>query len=157
MKDLYDIGLRGRLPLFIENFLTDRTFRVRVGNIMSKYYEQENGVPQGSILSVTLFSIKMNSIVEALKPGVDCGLYVDDFQISYRSKHVHTIERQLQQCLNKLQDWADENGFKFSKSKTVCMHFCQLRKQHPDPELYLEDTRIPLVEQSSYVSSLIGK
>lgn len=157
MKDLHDMGLRGRLPIFIESFLSDRTFRVRVGNVMSNYFEQENGVPQGSILSVTLFSIKINSIVEALKPGVDCGLYVDDFQISYRSKNIHTIERQLQLCLNKLQDWADENGFKFSKSKTVCMHFCQLRKQHADPELYLEDVRVPVVEQAKFLGLIFDR
>ena len=38
--------------------------------------------PQGSILSVTLFSVKINSIAQCFKPGVDCSLYVDDFQIS---------------------------------------------------------------------------
>jgi len=27
---------------------------------------------------------------------------------------------------NSIQKWADENGFQFSKSKTVCMHFTQL-------------------------------
>ena len=84
-------------------------------------------VPQGSTLSVTLFSIKINNIVKALNPGVDCSLYVDDFLICYRSKHMHTIELQLQQCLNKIQKWALENGFKFSKTKTQCLHFCQLR------------------------------
>jgi len=54
------------------------------------------GVPQGSILSVTLFCQKMNSIVKALCPGVDCSLYVDDFLIWYRSKYIHIIERHLQ-------------------------------------------------------------
>jgi len=62
----------------------------------------------------------------------DCSLYVDDFLICYRSKHIHIIEWHLQQCLNKLYDWADTNGFKFSSTKTVCIHFCILRKQHPD-------------------------
>ena len=48
-----------------------------------------------------------------------------------------TIERQLQQNLNKIENWATSNGFKFSKSKTQCVHFCQLRKQHDDPVLHL--------------------
>ena len=39
---------------------------------------------------------------------------------------MHTTERQLQQNLDNIQDWATKYGFKFSKSKTVCMHFCQL-------------------------------
>ena len=47
------------------------------------------GVPQGSILSVTLFRIKINNIVKSINPGVDCSLYVDDFVICYRSKNMN--------------------------------------------------------------------
>ena len=62
---------------------------------MSELHKQEQGVPQGSILSVTLFSIKINDIVKNINPGVDCSLYVDDFLMCYRSKNMHTIERQF--------------------------------------------------------------
>ena len=68
------------------------------------------GVPQGSILSVTLFGLKINSIVKAISPGVECSLYVDDFLICYRSKYINIIERHIQRCLNKLSVWADTNG-----------------------------------------------
>ena len=37
----------------------------------------------------SLFGLKINSIVKAIPPGVDCLLYVDDFLICYRSKHIH--------------------------------------------------------------------
>ena len=79
IKDAHDIGLKGRLPLFLQNFLTDREFKVKVGSTLSELHNQEQGVPQGSILSVTLFSLKINNIVKTLNPGVDCSLYVDDF------------------------------------------------------------------------------
>ena len=78
MRDPNDFGLKGRLPNFIDNFLSNRCFKVRVGTTLSDLQGQEEGVPQGSILSVTLFSIKINNIVNALNPGVDCSLYVDD-------------------------------------------------------------------------------
>ena len=39
------------------------------------------GVPQGCILSVTLFGVRINNIVKAINPVVDCSLYVDDFVI----------------------------------------------------------------------------
>ena len=125
MKDLHSAGLRGRLPEFISSFLNDRHFRVRIGAILSDEYEQEMGVPQGCILSVTLFCLKINSIVKTLLPDTECSLYVDDFLIFFHSRHMPIIERHLQRVLNKLQVWADENGFKFSTSKTVVMHFCQ--------------------------------
>ena len=91
MKDLFDTGLRGRLPIFIGNFLKDRKFQVRLGTHLSTLYDQEMGVPLGSILSVTLFALKMNSVVRAICPNVECSLYVDDFLICYRSKHIHII------------------------------------------------------------------
>ena len=49
---------------------------------------------------------------------IDCSLYVDGFCICYRSKSMGTIERQMQNNLNKIENWATSNDFKFSKSKT---------------------------------------
>ena len=37
MKDLHGMDLRGRLPLFIKNFLSERKFRVRVGTSLSEF------------------------------------------------------------------------------------------------------------------------
>ena len=73
-------------------FLSDRYFKVRVGNTYSDPYSQEAGVPQGSILSVTLFSLKINSIVSCLLPDIKCSLYVDDLAIYYSSSHMPSIE-----------------------------------------------------------------
>ena len=150
LKDLHDLGLRGRLPVFIRGFLEDRTMQVRVGSTLSDFYDQEQGVPQGSILSTTLFNIKINNIVKCLDSKTDGSLYVDDFGICYRSKNMRTIERKLQQCINRIEDWATSNGFKFSKSKTQCVHFCKLRKVHNDPVLYLYGSQIPVVEESKF-------
>ena len=100
MRDLHNLGLRGRLPVFIYNFLEDRSFKVRLGTVLSAPFSQEMGVPQGSILSPVLFSIKINSITACLKRGVNGSLYVDDFQMSYSSTSMQTIERRLQLCLN---------------------------------------------------------
>ena len=82
---------------------------------------------------------------------------VDDFLICYRSKHIHIIERHLQCCLNKLQDWADTNGIKFSTAKTVWMHFCRLRKLHPDPQLTLNGNLIPVVEEVKFLGMIFDR
>ena len=34
--------------------------------------------------------------------------------------------------LDKVDNWSDANGFKFSKTKTAYIHFCNNRKLHPD-------------------------
>ena len=62
LKVLHDIGLQGELPLFIKAFLKTRYFKARVGSTLSDSKIQEEGVPQGSVLSVTLFVLAINGI-----------------------------------------------------------------------------------------------
>ena len=109
----------------------------------------EQGVPQGSILSPTLFNIKIKNIVKCVN-DTDFSLYVDDFGIFYKSKNMENIEFRLQRCQNKVETWATENGFKFSKTKTQCVHFCQLRGLHPDPVLNIYGSPIPAVEEAKF-------
>ena len=79
------MGLRGLLPNFIKNFLKNRTFQTKIGQTLSDWYPQEEGVPQGSILSPILFEIKINSITEILGSNIENSLYVDDFTIAFSS------------------------------------------------------------------------
>ncbi|GBM23621.1 putative RNA-directed DNA polymerase from transposon X-element [Araneus ventricosus] len=70
LKDSHDLGLRGNLPTFIKNFLKLRKFRVKVESEFSDFFIQEEGVPQGSVLSVTLFILKINNILKQLPTSV---------------------------------------------------------------------------------------
>ena len=151
MKDLHHLGLRGKLPIFIDSFLKNRTFRVRMGAQFSDYRTIENGVPQGSILSVTLFGLKINDISQCAVDGVNNCLFVDDFAICCRSKNMRSCERKLQLTLNNLQRWSVENGFKFSTSKTAVVHFCNQRRLHPDPQLTLNGTILPVENQIKFL------
>ena len=54
MKDLHNVGLKGRLPNFIKAFLLDRKFWFCIGSNLSNIQNQEEGVRHGSILWVTL-------------------------------------------------------------------------------------------------------
>ena len=55
LQEMYRMGLKGKLPIFIQNFLLSRSLKVRVGCSYSSLKPQEQGVPQGSVLSVALF------------------------------------------------------------------------------------------------------
>jgi len=113
LRDLHETGIRGRLHDFISKFLNERCFAVRVGSCLSDLYDQEMGVPQGAILSVTLFILNINSIIKCLPVCVRGSLYVDDYCICFRSKSLIAFERRIQRCINSIQKWADENGFQF--------------------------------------------
>ena len=79
-------------PFLLAIFLSDRTFQIHLGIILSdKIFHPKEGVPQGAILSTTLFNIKINDIVKQVDPSIECSLYVDDFVIMYRSPTINAI------------------------------------------------------------------
>ena len=42
-------------------------------------------------------------------------------------------------------------GSNFSTLKTVVMHFCQIKKEHSHPELFLNGTALPVVEETKFL------
>ena len=79
---------------------------------MSNIHWQEMGVPQGSILSVTLFVLKINSIADVIPSSFKKSFFVDDFSISCSSRNMASIERQLQLFLNVATAFVvDSNGY----------------------------------------------
>ena len=107
--------------------------------------------PIGSILEVIHFSIKINSIIKCLNIGIDNALYVDNLMICYRSKSIHIIEHQLQLNVDKINGWATNNSFRFSKSKTQCVYFCSLGKMLNDLAIKLEGTKISIVDEYKFL------
>lgn len=134
LKDMKTLGLGGTLPRYIEKFLEGRRFRVFVGGELSSERIQEAGVPQGSILSVTLFAIKINSLATIIPRNIHTSLFVDDVQIALCGNSMHEVVTNIQPVINKMSKWAEENGFQFSPSKTNCMVF------HRKPDFPIKPT-----------------
>ena len=131
----------------LTGFLSHRLFQVRAGSTLSDTYEQEMGVPQGSMLSPVLFSLKIKNIVKSVLKGSEASLFVDDFALCIRTKFLPCAQRLMQLCVNNVQNWISNNGFKFSTSKTVCMHFCNQRKHFAEPSILLDKTPIKLLSK----------
>ena len=102
MKFLCEAEIRGPLAWFIENFLETRTFRTKIGHALSREYEQEQGVPQGSVLSCTLFLVAINGILSEIPAHVSALLFVADLCIYSTSQYIPSIERRLQGAVNKI-------------------------------------------------------
>jgi ribonuclease HI len=151
LKQLYNYDLRGNLPIFIQNFLALRKFKVRIGSCFSDDFIQEQGVPQGSVLSVTLFIIAINNILNEIPPSVTGNLYVDDLHISCEGADMRFIERQLQTAVNRIVKWTEHNGFTLSTSKTNLVHFCRKRGVHPDPSIYFAGNNIKIVNEIKFL------
>ena len=113
LQELHQLGFQSRLPCFISNFLSDNLFQVKIGSTLSDFHVQENGVPQRSILSPVLFNIKINDIVTAILKDSESSLFVDDSTLCLRGRSLPSVIRRLQLCVNSVNKWVQENGFKF--------------------------------------------
>ena len=122
-----------------------------MGSTLSELHEQEMGVPQGSILSPALFRVKINYIVKAVLKGTDCSLFVDDFALCVSGKTLNRVERAMQLCVNSVQKWVSQNGFKFRTSRTVCIDFHQQYGFSPDPNILLVKTPIKVVKEAKFL------
>jgi ribonuclease HI len=127
LRKLYSVGLRGNLPIFLRNFLSDRSFRVKLGATLSSSYPLLEGIPQGSVLSVLCFGLAINDITTIIPPYISHSLYVDDLTIYTSSKRIPMAIRRLQRTVNNLNSWASSVGYSFSSEKTEYMIFRRRR------------------------------
>ncbi|VDH93334.1 Hypothetical predicted protein [Mytilus galloprovincialis] len=57
MIKLHKLGIKGKTWLWINSFLTNRTARCMLNNFFGEQFDTKIGLPQGSVLSPTLFNI----------------------------------------------------------------------------------------------------
>lgn len=159
IRDLQQLGLRGRLPKYIMSFLENRQFTVKINETHSPRHIQETGIPQGSVLSVTLFIIKIDNLYKLIPRDGRflSSLFVDDLQISYSHADLEVIRDRLQTTLNTVSKWATENGFKFSVAKTNVMHFHRFPGLLLSPELTMNNNIIPYVDTVKFLGLIWDK
>ena len=152
IRDLHRIGLRGRLPVFVSEYLRDRRIRVRIGTTLSDEFYPEEGVPTGGVLAGTCFGLKINELPSCIAKDIFKALFVDDLAICFRGRSLDTIERHLQQAVNSIQEWATRNGFRFAAHKCKVIHFTapRSRAQRP-PIVRIGNTLLPVEESTKFL------
>lgn len=151
IRDLAAAGLRGRLPKFIQEFLNDRTFQVKIDNQYSSIRNLMSGTPQGSTLSVTLFAIKINSLAKVIPTDVFASMFVDDLLIAFSHQNRDVVQKKLQLTVDRVAQWAKTEGFKFSVKKTNMMQFFESSKPTICPTLKMEENQIPIVKSAKFL------
>ena len=102
IRDLHRIGLRGRLPVFVSEYLRNRRIRIRIGTILSDEFQPEEGVPTGGVLAVTCYGLKINELPSCIARDVFRALFVDDLAICFHGRSLDTIETHLQHAVNAI-------------------------------------------------------
>lgn len=143
LQQLADWGVTGHMLSFIKNYLSNRSFQVLIGNQRSKIVREETGVPQGSVIAVTLFLIAINGVFECLPKGVFIFLYADDIVIVVAGKKPKLIHRKLQAAVNAVTKWLVSVGFDISAEKSYRMHMCRHKHRPLTKPISINKVNIP--------------
>ena len=137
--------------------LSNRTFRVRVGDTLSPSFAQIEGVPQGSVLSVLCFALAINDIVAAVPVGVSCSLYVDDFVLYLSGSTLPSAFHRMQLAINRVADWTHSQGFCFSVEKSHAILFHRTRRVFPELALSLYDRPLSVVREVRFLGMIFDE
>lgn len=143
LKTLVDWGFCGNLLEFVKGFLTDRTYEVIIGNTRSRVFREETGVPQGSVLAVTLFLVAMDSIFDDLPKGMFILVYADDILLLAVGNTHREPRRRIQAATNAVGKWAKNRGFTISATKSVHVIICPTKHRSPSSAVSINNNRIP--------------
>ena len=150
-KTLHKYGLKNNLPLIIQNFLKNRYLTVRVSDQLSTFHQIQNGVPQGSVISVTLFLVAINDISSKINFPLTHILFADDLSINIQSRNPSRAHRLLQNTINKLDKWSLNHGFRFSALKSRLIIFQKKYRTIHFPPLVLNNQIIPHTRSTKFL------
>ena len=130
---------------------------MEIGSTLSEFHVQENGVSHGSMLSPVLFDIEINDIVRAVLKDSGSSLFGDDFDLCLRGRSLPSVIRRLQVRVNSVKKWVQENGFKFSLSKSECVHFTNQRGVFTAPDIKLDGTSIKVTYEAKFLGLVFDR
>ena len=140
-------GVQGVMLRWLKVYLNDRRFQVFFEGELSSMRRIGSGVPQGAILSPTLFNILMHDIPSI--SGVKCIEYADDVAFFATDKDIGSATARLQNQLDEFDNWASQWGLSLNINKTKCMYFTH-KKVNP-PSLLCKGHPIEVVYQFRYL------
>ena len=138
MEALDGVGVPGVLSRFIGNWMTIRSFRLRLtaptGQYFSRPYAQTRGIPQGGVLSPLMWILLINGVPERIRghmrlitPGLDVEqdlliqIFADDISIALRGQKTANVAEQANKLGMILHQVLREIGLKLSPLK--CKNF----------------------------------
>lgn len=151
IKDLEDLGLPPILCQFLYNLIYFRKVQFSINEELSEEFYSYKVVPQGSILSPTLFDIYVSKLRKSM--GKDCELiqYTDDIAIYHSFSQIQNSIAKIESAAKRACSYLESKGLTVSPSKS----FIVFTKKRVDPlsfSIRILGSRIP----SSYSCNFLG-
>jgi hypothetical protein len=129
---------------------------VRVNGRLTDWFKIHSGLKQGCLLSPTLFNIYINDFITGIK-SLNAGIKLDDGDyisiLAYADDIVmmSPTPEGLQNMLDYLGQWCEQNCMEVKCSKTKAMHFRKASMNKTDVTFKLGMNEIEIVDSYKYL------
>jgi ribonuclease P/MRP protein subunit RPP40 len=117
---LAEIGINGRMLLYIADYLKGRTARNLVNTYESEWIQTELGVPQGSVISPILFIIFIKDMTSKIPKKIG---YADDLFDWTRTIDISVAESRMKDQVRIIMNWNKKWRLKINLNKTEVICF----------------------------------
>ena len=114
---------------YIANYIKGRKAYTTYQGKTSKQQQIKMGVPQGGVLSPTLFNIYMSDIPEP-PTNINLDTYADDITTTTSNRNIETAQTMIQPYLEEIHQWMKRNNLQLNADKSTSTLFS------PDPAEY---------------------
>ena len=146
LTDSLGESLPSGLARWLNGYLRGRQARVAFRNTKSRARNVKTGVPQGSVISPTLF----NSYIAALPPppdGIKLTTYADDITLLASGPVLQPLYDTINDYLRSISNFFSERSLCISSTKSSVTLFSSDSHQYNiHPQIFLDDQHLPLVQ-----------
>ncbi|GFX01495.1 putative RNA-directed DNA polymerase from transposon BS [Trichonephila clavipes] len=138
------------------DFLHHRSIRVNFNNTFSDPVVLGQGVPQGSVLIPTLFSLYLAGIEKIPSVEMRVGLFADDIVIWCSERDLVEMERNLNNALSSFSDYALEFKLCFNPTKSIATFFTTNKRLYSyQPTLKMDNKNLAYEKHPKYLGYVL--
>lgn len=157
LEKLNRVGIRGPAHAIIQNYLFARHQKVVANDTESDRGCIRFGVPQGSNLSSLLFIVYVNDCLLVPLNG-HLQMYADDTIVIYSCTDPQQLHSQIEDDMNKLNNWMYDNYLSFNTDKTNYMLFKTSRQANVNLRpILVNNSNIKRTNSTKYLGLIIDE
>ncbi|KAK2706149.1 hypothetical protein QYM36_016247 [Artemia franciscana] len=154
-EKIQELKVDRRYSMWLQEWITSRTFSVRIKRTLSTIRNLESGFPQGGVLSALLFSLYISDLNADNLQRAKIYLYADDLAVTVEGQQREEIQTYAQKAAIFIEQWAAEKEIIPPEEKTTMMMFTSEKRQAPDPDIFLNGLKIRCTESVRYLGVLL--
>ena len=148
-------GIGDKMYRWICSFLQNRKARVLVDGKQSRKIMLKHGVPQGGVVSPTLFLMYINDLMTEMPRGIKAALYADDLVIWCTEEYATTATYRMQTAVTALEAWSKKWNVQINKDKSSTTLFTLTQQKAGD--ITLDGTVLKQDDEPTYLGVTYDK